>query len=289
MPALLAVTAIWSLSFGLVGELKGLNPFLISTVRLGLATLCLVPFLRPGVLRRFDAARLCGIGAVQFGLMYITYISAYQFVPPYLVAIFSVFTPLWVIAIDSVIRRRLRPGFLVAALLATAGAALLKLPPEAGNQWLWGFLLMQLANFSFALGQVFFREWKLRNPAIRESEVFGWLLLGGTAVAASALVAAGPAAARPLLEASATQIAILVPLGVVASGLGFFLWNYGASRVNTGVLAAANNLVVPAAAAFALVLRPVDPDWPTFLAGTGLVLGGLLLAHRIGKPSPVSS
>jgi drug/metabolite transporter (DMT)-like permease len=33
----------------------------------------------------------------------------------------------------------------------------------------------------------------------------------------------------------------------VASGIGFFLWNKGASKVNPGTLAAFNNAVVPLA------------------------------------------
>ncbi len=35
-------------------------------------------------------------------------------------------------------------------------------------------------------------------------------------------------------------------LGVVASGLGYFMWNYGATRVDAGTLGIMNNVHVPA-------------------------------------------
>ena len=39
----------------------------------------------------------------------------------------------------------------------------------------------------------------------------------------------------------------MIYLGLVASGLGFFFWNKGATQTTIGVLATANNAVVPLA------------------------------------------
>ncbi len=42
------------------------------------------------------------------------------------------------------------------------------------------------------------------------------------------------------------QWGILVFLGVVASGIGYFMWNYGATQVDAGTLGIMNNMHVPA-------------------------------------------
>jgi len=44
-----------------------------------------------------------------------------------------------------------------------------------------------------------------------------------------------------------TQWFVLLYMGVIASGLGFFFWNKGGTQTNVGVLAAFNNAVVPLA------------------------------------------
>jgi drug/metabolite transporter (DMT)-like permease len=72
-------------------------------------------------------------------------------------------------------------------------------------------------------------------------------------------------------------------LGCVASGLGFFLWNKGASVSNPGTLAAFNNAVVPLAVLFSLFLfgeaNHLDTESlirlivGTLLIGTAVFLG----------------
>ncbi len=37
----------------------------------------------------------------------------------------------------------------------------------------------------------------------------------------------------------------VVFLGVVASGIGYFMWNYGATQVDAGTLGIMNNMHVP--------------------------------------------
>ena len=44
-----------------------------------------------------------------------------------------------------------------------------------------------------------------------------------------------------------TQALVLVYLGVVAAGLGFLLWNQGATKVSDGTLAVMNNGYMPIA------------------------------------------
>lgn len=69
----------------------------------------------------------------------------------------------------------------------------------------------------------------------------------------------------------------LVYLGVIASGVCFFLWNYEARRVNTGALAIFNNLKVPLAVTVSLLVFHESTDIPRLVTGGGIVLIVLIL------------
>ena len=63
------------------------------------------------------------------------------------------------------------------------------------------------------------------------------------------------------VELSAEHWKAILYLGGVASGLGFFLWNKGASVSNPGTLAAFNNAVVPLAVLFSLLFLEKRTIW----------------------------
>ncbi|MGB0290127.1 MAG: EamA family transporter [Opitutales bacterium] len=246
------VSLIWAFSFGLIGSsLMGVDSFLVATLRLGCATLVFLPFVRMQSLDRRNRLRLFLCGAIQFGLMYVCYIKAYQYLPSHLVALFSILTPVYVVLIHDLRSRQFSMRYLLAALLSVAGAAAIEVQGvPSGSIWM-GFALMQMAGLSFAFGQVAYRDWKLEHPAIHDRAVFAFLALGGTCSAGlCSLFFANPEA----LAINPAQWQAILYLGCVASGLGFFLWNKGASRSNPGTLAAFNNAVVPLAVLFSLFI-----------------------------------
>ena len=72
---LLLVSLLWAFSFGLIkGELTGLPPATVAFTRLAIAFFVFLPFLRIGKLNAKGAGRLLLTGAIQYGLMYVTYI-----------------------------------------------------------------------------------------------------------------------------------------------------------------------------------------------------------------------
>jgi drug/metabolite transporter (DMT)-like permease len=79
-----------------------------------------------------------------------------------------------------------------------------------------------------------------------------------------------------------TQTWILVYLGIVASGVGFFLWNLGATRVSAGTLAVMNNAKIPLAVACSLLFFGESADLPRLLLGGGLMAVAVVLAERRG-------
>ncbi|MDB3958031.1 EamA family transporter [Opitutales bacterium] len=242
---LAVVSLLWAFSFGLIGSaLSGVDSFFTATIRLGCATLLFLPFLRAKEIVRIDRLRLVLIGAIQFGVMYACYMRAFQYLPSHLVAIFSILTPIYVVIIHNLRKRTFSSRYLVAALLSVLGAVAIKAKTiPTGDFWI-GFGLMQAAGIAFAYGQVAYRDWKQKNQKMDDRAIFALLAMGGTVCAGLACVMFSD---LKNLSVQPEQWKAILYLGCVASGLGFFLWNKGASVSNPGTLAAFNNAVVPLA------------------------------------------
>ncbi len=237
------VSLIWAFSFGIIGSsLAGVDSFLVATIRLACASLLFFPFLRLKQISGKDCIRLFCYGSVQFGLMYVLYLKAFQYLPSHLVALFSILTPVYVVLIHDLRSRVFSPRYLIAACLSVLGAAIIKIQGvPSGSIWL-GFILMQLAGLSFAFGQIAYRDWKQSHPSVLDRSVFPILSLGGVLSAGLlSLVFADP----EKLSVTTSQWQSILYLGFIASGLGFFLWNKGASQTNPGTLAVFNNGLNP--------------------------------------------
>jgi len=280
---LAVVSVIWAFSFGLIGSaLSGVDSFFTATVRLGCATLLFLPFLRAKEIVRIDRLRLVLIGAIQFGVMYACYMRAFQYIPSHLVAIFSILTPVYVVILHDLRQRTFSSRYLLAALLSVLGAAAIKAKTiPTGDFWI-GFGLMQVAGIAFAYGQVAYRDWKRNNPQTNDRSVFALLAMGGTVCAG---IAGALLSDWSTLEIKPDQWKAILYLGFVASGIGFFLWNKGASKSNPGTLAAFNNAVVPLAVLCSLFVfgefQSMDLENGIRLAlGSALILGALVVSQR---------
>jgi drug/metabolite transporter (DMT)-like permease len=246
------VSLIWAFSFGLIGNaLTGVDSIFVATIRLTIAGIAFLPFLRWSKVPAGSHLKLIGCGAVQFGVMYVSYIKAFQFIPSHLVALFSILTPLYVVIINDLRQRQFHRKYLYAALLSIVGAAIIKAKSGAIDSIWIGFGLMQIAGLAFGFGQVYYRDWKRSHPETKNHQVFALLYVGGIAVAATACALFTN---WDNTQLDAKQIQVLAYLGLVASGLGFFLWNKGAARSRAGTLAAFNNAVVPLAMACSLFI-----------------------------------
>lgn len=280
MPLLFLTSLLWAFSFGLTKRLTGLDAAFISTARLGLALLVFLPFLRIKALPSRTRWTLVAIGAVQFGLMYLAYNEAYRSLKSAEVALFTLTTPVLVTLLADAFDRRLRAQGLVAALLSVLGGACIVFRTSAVEGTLLGVALVQLANLAFAVGQVLYRRVRPQFAGTKDLQVFGLLYAGAVAVVLPVSLFRTDFAA---LSGSPEQTGILVYLGVVASGLGFFLWNRGATQVRPGTLAAMNNAKVPLAVASSLLLFGEQIDVPRLLAGGALLALAVWVAER--KPS----
>lgn len=282
---LLAVSVLWSFSFGLFGNyLAGLNPHLTACLRLALALGVFLPFLRVRGFGLRQALALAGLGAVQFGLMYGLLNAAYQYLSPALIALYTVLTPLYVALLRDVGRRRFHPRTLLFALLAVGAALLARAGEETSWRLAWrGFLLMQGSNLCFAFGQVAYRRWRKANPQAREHGLFALLYAGAVAVTLLTTTLSGGWADLAVLRAE--QVWVLLYLGVAASGLGLFFWNFGVARARAATVAVLNNVKIPLAIAVSLILTRSEPSWQLLVA-TVFLAGIILLAEKHPGEAP---
>jgi carboxylate/amino acid/amine transporter len=268
MPYLIVVSLLWAFSFGLIKRyLAGVDSALVTTIRLGLSLIVFLPFLRlRGVSVRLGLT-LAAIGAVQFGIMYLAYIESFRYLHAYEAALFTITTPIFVTLLVDLFERTLRPRALIAALLAVVGTGIIVVKSTDLKLTVTGLGLVQLSNVAFAFGQVFYRRLRKQHTTLKDRELFALLYAGALIVAVAALIGRGVS-----FGLTTSQLWTLMYLGIVASGIGFFLWNKGAVLVNGGTLAVMNNLKVPLAVAVALLFFGESADLPRLVASL-LVLG----------------
>jgi drug/metabolite transporter (DMT)-like permease len=282
---LMITTLIWAFSFGLIGNmLKGIDPLQVADTRLLLALIAFLPFLKWHNTNWREKWQLTMLGAVQYGVMYTCFLSAFHFLPSHLVALFSVLTPLYIVIINDLRQRSFTPWYLVAGLLSVFGAAIIKTGDiDSSEIWL-GFGLMQIANLAFAFGQVYYRDWKLARSHLSDSSIFAFLYLGAAIFTMVATLLIYQQSPIPI-NATPTQWMVLVYMGFIASGLSFFFWNKGGTQTSIGVLAAFNNAVVPLAMLASLfIFGEVKGGTPQELIrlaiGSVLIAASLLVAKR---------
>ena len=281
MPYLVAVTLLWAFSFSLIGVyLAGSIDSYFSVVsRIFLATLLFLPFLSWRQPPRL-ALGIMGCGALQLGLMYLFYYQSFLLLSVPEVLIFTVLTPIYVTLIYDFLHKRFNPGYLLTAVLAVLGALVIRFDALSQDYWL-GFAVVQGANLCFALGQVGYKVLLERyQPAAAQHKLFGYFYLGALAVALPAWWWLG----TPLYPSTNLQWGILLWLGLGASGLGYFLWNKGATLVNAGALAIMNNALVPAGLLVNLLIWNRDANLLRLSLGGALLLVSLILNQALLKP-----
>ena len=279
MYALIFVSILWAFSFGLIkGQLTGIDPSLVAAIRLSLCFILFIPFISRRALPE-KPLQFIGLGMIQFGVMYWAYIQSYQYLPGYLVAVFTIFTPLYVIVFDALFKRAFSLAFLPPVVLSIAGAAILVFKSPEQSAYLQGFLILQIANIAFALGQVGYCYLAKQSQSNHMSHMV-FMYAGGALFALSMTGVSG--GFEHLARITSQQWLVLCYLGLIASGVGFSLWNYGAKQVNAVQLAVMNNGYIPFAVIFSLTIFNEPADI------TKLIIGGTLMAFSLWWAKKVS-
>jgi len=271
---LLTASFIWSFSFGLIkGNLTSLHPNLVSFIRIGISFLVFLPFIKINSIPNRLKMRLMVIGAIQYGLMYIAYIYSYKFLKGYEVALFTIFTPLYISIIYDITKKRYHRRYLIISLLAVAGTAIIVYKEIGSSSFLPGFILIQLSNLFFAWGQIKYREIMKKNVDIGDKDIFAYLYAGAFLVTLSALLLTVD---LNTISITTEQILTLIYLGIVASGVAFFLWNFGVRRSGIGTISVMNNLKIPLAVFVSVTVFGESGNLPRILIGCAVLISALV-------------
>jgi carboxylate/amino acid/amine transporter len=276
MGYLFAVTLLWAFSFSLIGVyLAGqVDAWFSVLMRITLATLVFIPFLKLTETPKPLALKLMMIGAVQLGVMYSFYYHSFLYLSVPEVLLFTVMTPIYITLLNDAIEKHFNPKFFLTAVIAVGGAVAIRYESINSNFWT-GFLLVQAANICFATGQVTYKR-LMANSKLDDKTVFGWFFIGALIVAVVCYALFGNSDKLPN---TATQWGVLIYLGIVASGLGYFGWNKGATLVNVGALAVMNNLLIPAGIIVNVLIWNRDAELVKLSIGAGIILAALLFNH----------
>jgi carboxylate/amino acid/amine transporter len=280
MGYLIAITILWAFSFSLIGVyLAGqVDAYFSVLTRVALATVVFLPFIRRIPLSL--AAKLMGLGAIQLGCMYVFYYQSFLLLSVPEVLIFTILTPVYVTLIFDLSQGRFSSRYLITALVAVFGAAIIRYS-SIGSEIFTGFLVVQGANICFAIGQVGYKVLLQReNLKLPQRAIFGYFYIGALMVTMITWWLFGNPAKLPT---TSLQWEILLYLGLVASGLGYFFWNKGATKVDSGTLAIMNNALVPAGLVVNLLIWNRDANLTRLCVGGGVLLFSLLLHEYWGK------
>lgn len=274
---LLIVSMVWAVSFGLIkGNLSGLDSHFVAFARLVLSFLFFSVFIKVRSISLQKLFSLLALGAVQFGLMYIFYIYSYRYLDAWQIALFTIITPFYVSLINDLFNKVFNPVYMFAAFLSIAGAAVIVYKDIGTHNIYMGFFMMQISNFCFALGQVWYKKIK-KAINVSDIHIFPWMFLGAMLISGiNSLINTDYAA----LTVTSIQLYTIIYLGILASGICFFLWNYGATKVNTGSLAVLNNLKVPLGIAASIFIFGESADYIKMSIGTTIILGALFISER---------
>lgn len=282
MPYLLLVTLIQAFSFNLIGVyLAGhVDSYFAVLARVLLAGLVFLPLTRwrqvPARLRR----GMLAIGALQFGVTYVCLYLSFRVLTVPEVLLFTILTPLHVTLIEDALNRRFNGWALLAALVAVAGAAVIRFDRLDGD-FLGGFLLLQLANFTYAAGQVLYKHLMAREgiegPQYRH---FGYFFAGALLVALPAYLAFGNFSRLP---DTPLQWGVLLFLGWVATALGMYAWNRGACLVSGARLAVMNNLHVPVGLVLNLLIWNHSEPLGRLALGAAVIAGSVWISRRASR------
>ncbi len=281
MPYLILVTVLWAFSFSLIGEyLAGqVDSDFAVLVRVAIAAAVFIPFTR----WRGLPWRLLGgfwlAGALQFGVTYLCLYRSFAVLTVPEVLLFTVLTPIYVTLLDDSLAKRFNPWALFAALFAVTGGIIIRFKHIEGD-YLIGFLLLQLANLTFAAGQVLCRQLLARYPTEQPlHRFFGHFFLGALLLAVPSYLLFGDPGKLPQ---SAVQWGVLGWMGLFATALGMYWWVKGSTLVDAGTLAIMNELHVPAGLLVNLLIWNHNADLHKLAIGGAVIVASLWL-NRFGR------
>ena len=242
---LILVSILWSFSFGIIKYgLAGIDSTFISLMRSLIALLFFASLTLYNFKKFSFDVRLILIGAIQFGLMYVLYIQSYQYLPAYLIATFTITTPIFIGIFSQLYdNMSFSSNGKLSIILVVIGSLMMRFNIVNPLDYWLGFFLIQCANVCFAIGQIMFKRWHSKNTSVNIIYNFSQMFFG--AVLITSIFSLINSTNLSMLNTS--NLYALLFLGLFSTGFGFLAWNIGATQVSNERLAVMNNAVIPIA------------------------------------------
>jgi len=262
---LIIVSILWSFSFGIIKfGLTGLDSIFISFFRSLIAFIFFSSLTVYNIKKFSFDTKLIIIGAIQFGLMYVFYIQSYQYLPAYLIATFTITTPIFVVLFSqALMKESFSKNGILSVILVLIGSLMMRFNLANPLDYWFGFILIQCANIFFASGQIMFKKWHTENSDKDIVHNFSQMFFGATIV--TSLFYFQTLDVQNIL--STTNLLSLIFLGLCSTGIGFLLWNIGATKVSNTRLAIMNNVVIPLAVLNSFFIFGEDINILLFMPG----------------------
>jgi drug/metabolite transporter (DMT)-like permease len=258
-----------------------LDKYFLVFVRITLAAMLFLPFTKFRGLPFILQLQLLFIGSVQIGIMSLFLYHSYHFLSVAEILLFTIFTPFYVTIVYDILSRRFHFLYLISVGFAVLGALIIRYETISEHFWV-GFFLVQAANICFAIGQSAYKYVLGNNKNIDQKKIFGYFHFGAFMITAVMFFVLGD---FDQISPSLFQWFILLWLGLVASGVGYFLWNKGATMVDAGTLGIMNNALIPAGLIVNITIWNRTENYTTLAIGTIVILFSLLLHAKIAKSS----
>ena len=256
---------LWSFSFGIIKfGLTGVDSIFISFFRSLIAFIFFSSLTLYNIKKFSFDTKLIIIGAIQFGLMYVFYIQSYQYLPAYLIATFTITTPIFVVLFSqALMKESFSKNGILSVILVLIGSLMMRFNLANPLDYWFGFILIQCANMFFASGQIMFKKWHTENSDKDIVHNFSQMFFGATIV--TSLFYFQTLDVQNIL--STTNLLSLIFLGLCSTGIGFLLWNIGATKVSNTRLAIMNNVVIPLAVLNSFFIFGEDINILLFMPG----------------------
>ncbi len=277
MQWLVLASVIWGFSFGMIkGKTGHIDPFVLGAIRVLFAFMLSLVLFRRNQISHKDGVRLATIGLVQMGLMYAPYMFSFKYLQGHEVALFTMTTPIYVVAFNLLKNHRFDARLVAAALMAIAGGLVVAWKPVASefSAVVIGFLLVQISNILFAAGQHLLMTWHGQSSfSLARGMPYYFLgaLTGSVFCLSVSLLFKDVSTLN--LNFTGTDLAVFAWLGMISTGLATYIWSCGTLKVTVGQLAVATDIKLPIAVAISLVVFGESADV------TRVVISGCLLAY----------
>ena len=266
---LIIATICFSLSFGLIkSQLVTLPSEYVVFFRLFLAALFFLPFIRKGIQKKHFLAAFIGI--IQFGVMFLCFIKAFKYLQGNEIALLTTTTPVFVAIWASIFGEKFKFIYILCILMSVLGAGIIVWQNITFEMMIKGILMMETSNCTFALGQIL---WKKHINDTSSKYMFSAYFGASIFVLLISIFNIN----FTTISITTPQILSILYLAIIPTGIGFWLWNKGSVTVKSSTLAIMNNLKIPFAILFSVLIFHEKINIINFSIGASIILASIII------------